>query len=64
MFEWFFIYKDSKPLEIVILPKNNGIYLYFFITYTYNDDDDQTLEKICVDFPNGHSWLIITPYLD
>ena len=29
-----------------------------------NDNDDQMLEKISVDFTNGHSWSIITPYLE
>ena len=28
-----------------------------------SDDYDQTLEKISVDFTNGHSSSIITPYL-
>ena len=29
-----------------------------------NDDDVQTLGKFSVKNPNGHSWSIITPYLD
>ena len=28
-----------------------------------DDDDNQTLEKISVDFTIGHLWSIITPYL-
>ena len=28
------------------------------------DDDDQTLEKISIDFTKGHLWSIITPYLE
>ena len=28
-----------------------------------DDDDDQTLEKISVDFTEGHLWSIIMPYL-
>ena len=27
------------------------------------NDDDQTLEKISVDFTCSHSWLIMKPYL-
>ena len=28
-----------------------------------DDNDNQALEKISIDFTTGHSWLIITPYL-
>ena len=42
---------DDNVVVIIILLEN------------LNVDHVQTLEKISVDFTNGHSWSIITPYI-